>query len=194
MMRTRVPTGGSSVYPVGESREPGRRDRPTRTIKHLRRPNCARSSFCKEFAEASPEGSAAEPAPAGPIDPVAAMDGVAEAAEALKSEFFAGDSALDQLNDVQLDVRVELGRSRMLVDDVLRLGSGSVVELDRLRAIRSTSSSTTAWWPGAKWWCWTRDFACGLQKYWDGPRREFERSLGSAEGMESRLSDAEASF
>lgn len=80
---------------------------------------------------ASPSGSAPGPTPAGPIDPVAAMDGVAEAAEALKSEFFGGDSALDRLNDVQLDVRVELGRSRMLVDDVLRLGSGSVVELDR---------------------------------------------------------------
>ena len=88
---------------------------------------------------ASPEVESAEgfasspsdPTPAGPVDPVAAMDGVAEAAEALKSEFFGGDSALDRLNDVQLDVRVELGRSRMLVDDVLRLGSGSVVELDR---------------------------------------------------------------
>lgn len=79
----------------------------------------------------SPSDSSPEPTPAGPVDPVAAMDGVAEAAEALKSEFFGGDSALDRLNDVQLDVRVELGRSRMLVDDVLRLGSGSVVELDR---------------------------------------------------------------
>ncbi len=79
----------------------------------------------------SPSDSAPAPTPAGPVDPVAAMDGVAEAAEALKSEFFGGDSALDRLNDVQLDVRVELGRSRMLVDDVLRLGSGSVVELDR---------------------------------------------------------------
>ena len=59
------------------------------------------------------------------------MDGVAEAAEAAEIRIFGGDSALDQLNDVQLDVRVELGRSRMLVDDVLRLGSGSVVELDR---------------------------------------------------------------
>lgn len=79
----------------------------------------------------SPSDSSPESTPAGPVDPVAAMDGVAEAAEALKSEFFGGDSALDRLNDVQLDVRVELGRSRMLVDDVLRLGSGSVVELDR---------------------------------------------------------------
>ena len=70
-------------------------------------------------------------APVDPVDPVAAVDGVAEAAEALKTEFLGGDGALDRLNDVQLDVRVELGRSRMLVDDVLRLGSGSVVELDR---------------------------------------------------------------
>ena len=94
-------------------------------------PTAAEVSAPQEFAEALPENLPTEPASAGPVDPVAAMDGVAEAAEALKSEFFGGDSALDRLNDVQLDVRVELGRSRMLVDDVLRLGSGSVVELDR---------------------------------------------------------------
>ena len=35
----------------------------------------------------SPSDSSPEPTPAGPVDPVAAMDGVAEAAEALKSEF-----------------------------------------------------------------------------------------------------------
>ena len=96
-------------------------------------PPASEVSEAHGFTEESPPSldSAAESAPAGAVDPVAAMDGVAEAAEALKSEFFAGDSALDRLNDVQLDVRVELGRSRMLVDDVLRLGSGSVVELDR---------------------------------------------------------------
>ena len=85
----------------------------------------------QEFTAESTLDSAADSAPVAGVDPVAAMDGVAEAAEALKSEFFGGDAALDRLNDVQLDVRVELGRSRMLVDDVLRLGSGSVVELDR---------------------------------------------------------------
>ena len=85
----------------------------------------------QEFTAGSTLDSAADSAPVAGVDPVAAMDGVAEAAEALKSEFFGGDAALDRLNDVQLDVRVELGRSRMLVDDVLRLGSGSVVELDR---------------------------------------------------------------
>ena len=96
-------------------------------------PSATEAPAARGFTEESPSSSdsAAESAPAGAVDPVAAMDGVAEAAEALKSEFFGGDSALDRLNDVQLDVRVELGRSRMLVDDVLRLGSGSVVELDR---------------------------------------------------------------
>ena len=35
------------------------------------------------------------------------------------------------LNDVKLQVKIELGRTRMLVEDVLRLGEGSVVELDK---------------------------------------------------------------
>lgn len=39
---------------------------------------------------------------------------------------------IDLLRDVQLNVKIELGRSRMLVDDVLRLGTGCVVELDKL--------------------------------------------------------------
>jgi len=43
-----------------------------------------------------------------------------------------GMQAIDLLRDVQLDVKIELGRSRMLVDEVLRLGEGSVVELDKL--------------------------------------------------------------
>lgn len=36
------------------------------------------------------------------------------------------------LNDVNLRVKIELGRTRMLVEDVLALGEGSVVELDKL--------------------------------------------------------------
>jgi flagellar motor switch protein FliN/FliY len=41
-------------------------------------------------------------------------------------------SSIDLLRDVELNVKIELGRSRMLVEDVLRLGEGSVVELDKL--------------------------------------------------------------
>src|SRR5690606_31208934 len=40
--------------------------------------------------------------------------------------------AIDLLADVNLNVKIELGRTRMLVEDVLRLGEGSVVELDKL--------------------------------------------------------------
>lgn len=40
--------------------------------------------------------------------------------------------AIDLLSNVALKVRIELGRTRMLVEDVLRLGDGSVIELDKL--------------------------------------------------------------
>lgn len=41
-------------------------------------------------------------------------------------------TAIELLSDVDLDVKIELGRTHMLVEDVLRLGEGSVVELDKL--------------------------------------------------------------
>ena len=47
----------------------------------------------------------------------------------------AGDGkmpGIELLNDVDLHVMIELGRTEMLVEDVLRLGTGSVVELDKL--------------------------------------------------------------
>jgi flagellar motor switch protein FliN len=40
--------------------------------------------------------------------------------------------ALEMLSDVNLHVKIELGRTRMLVEDVLRLSEGAVVELDKL--------------------------------------------------------------
>lgn len=39
---------------------------------------------------------------------------------------------IDLLNEVALTVNIELGRTRMLVEDVLRLDEGAVVELDKL--------------------------------------------------------------
>jgi flagellar motor switch protein FliN/FliY len=41
-------------------------------------------------------------------------------------------SGIELLSDVHLKVRIELGRTSMLVEDVLRLGEGTVVELDKL--------------------------------------------------------------
>lgn len=42
------------------------------------------------------------------------------------------DAEIQLLADVNVDVRIELGRTRMLVEDVLRLGEGAVVELEKL--------------------------------------------------------------
>lgn len=40
-------------------------------------------------------------------------------------------SNIDLLDDVELEVKIELGRTEMYIEDVLGLGPGSVVELDR---------------------------------------------------------------
>lgn len=39
---------------------------------------------------------------------------------------------IDLLDDVELEVKIELGRTQMYIEDVLRLGAGSMVELDKL--------------------------------------------------------------
>ena len=44
-----------------------------------------------------------------------------------------GESAsLDLILDIPLSVTVELGRSKMLINDLLQLGQGSVIELTKL--------------------------------------------------------------
>ncbi|MBO6514655.1 MAG: flagellar motor switch protein FliN [Phycisphaerales bacterium] len=67
-----------------------------------------------------------------------ATDAASEGAAFESPELGAGtasaesNSELDLLSDVQMNVRIELGRTRMFVEDVLRLGDGAVVELDKL--------------------------------------------------------------
>ena len=57
------------------------------------------------------------------IDPLPDLSGLmAEAAE----------SSIDLLKDVELNVKIELGRSEMSVEEILKLNNGSVVELDKL--------------------------------------------------------------
>lgn len=41
-------------------------------------------------------------------------------------------TGIELLSDVDLHVTIELGRTQMLVEDVLKLNEGSVVELDKL--------------------------------------------------------------
>ncbi|MHC4415036.1 MAG: flagellar motor switch protein FliN [Planctomycetota bacterium] len=82
----------------------------------------------------------------------AAMEHAQQAMEAIKAETGAGaaevlnlpevsspeagdgvePAGLALLRDVNLQVKVELGRTRMYVEDVLRLNQDSVIELDKL--------------------------------------------------------------
>ena len=48
------------------------------------------------------------------------------------SEHAPGERRMDLLLDVPLDVSVELGRARMTIQDLLALGPGSVIELDKI--------------------------------------------------------------
>lgn len=113
------------------------------------------------MAEQSPDINGTQAAGVAPVgsDPgsvVDALDAATQAARAISSEvdaaagpnpaaaalglpdFSANPSAtkssafdLGLLDDVALRVKVELGRTRMYVEDVLRLNTSSVVELDK---------------------------------------------------------------
>lgn len=103
------------------------------------------------IARAMAEAIAAESAAAGSAAPADAAPGAAEPAgvgattvrvSADQAQGFTppelptaeAESAttIDMLDDVQLDVKIELGRTNMYIEDVLKLGAGSVVELDKL--------------------------------------------------------------
>jgi flagellar motor switch protein FliN len=52
--------------------------------------------------------------------------------DSAKGATAAGSGPLDALNDVELDLRIELGRTELLIEEVLRLKPGAVVPLDKL--------------------------------------------------------------
>ncbi len=83
-------------------------------------------------APTAPAESAASDAPA-PVNLGGASPDAADMPDfaSLASELGA-ESQIDLLEDVELDVKIELGRTRMMIEDVLRLDDGSVVELDKL--------------------------------------------------------------
>jgi flagellar motor switch protein FliN/FliY len=65
-------------------------------------------------------------------------DSASEAAQPFEPQAFdrstreSAPKGIDLLSDVNLNVKIELGRTRMLVEDVLKLSEGAVVELDKL--------------------------------------------------------------
>lgn len=55
-----------------------------------------------------------------------------EGAEGQDEQEVAGGKSLDLILDIPLTVTVELGRSKMLINDLLQLGQGSVIELTKM--------------------------------------------------------------
>ncbi len=75
-----------------------------------------------EAPAAAPRTESADAIPAIPYHPTE-FELPADAASA---------ATIELLDDVELEVRVELGRTDMYIEDVLKLGLGSVIELDKL--------------------------------------------------------------
>jgi flagellar motor switch protein FliN/FliY len=96
----------------------------------------APSSSTDEPSTDSADTDAAPEQPDGAgVATAAAPDGAPELtdlAEVAGDILGGGPQSIDLLNDVELNVKIELGRTRMLVDDVLKLAEGAVVELDKL--------------------------------------------------------------
>ncbi|MFO7752551.1 MAG: flagellar motor switch protein FliN [Desulfobacteraceae bacterium] len=59
-----------------------------------------------------------------------AEDQAPEENEAISEE--QGERELDFILDIPLELSVELGKTKMLVNDLLQLGQGSIVELNKL--------------------------------------------------------------
>ncbi|MGE4452130.1 MAG: flagellar motor switch protein FliN [Castellaniella sp.] len=79
-----------------------------------------------DWAAALAEQTAAAPASA------AAQPAAAQVFQPLAGQAAEGDSDIDMIMDIPVQLSVELGRTRLTIKNILQLGQGSVVELDGL--------------------------------------------------------------
>nr|WP_242404320.1 flagellar motor switch protein FliN [Castellaniella defragrans] len=77
-----------------------------------------------DWAAALAEQTAATQAPA--------QSAAAQVFQPLSSQAAEGDSDIDMIMDIPVQLSVELGRTRLTIKNILQLGQGSVVELDGL--------------------------------------------------------------
>lgn len=68
------------------------------------------------------------------LEPVVELDDIVELDGAIEEEDERSEELrnLDLVLDIPLTVTVELGRSKMLINDLLQLGRGSIIELQKL--------------------------------------------------------------
>lgn len=66
------------------------------------------------------------------VNSAAGADQFSAADSVLAGAAGAGEVPISMLLDLTLPITIELGRTSMTVQDILRLGRGSVIQLDRL--------------------------------------------------------------
>jgi flagellar motor switch protein FliN/FliY len=69
---------------------------------------------------------------ASPVADTAELDQIAEPVAAVPKETKARQPRMELLLDIPLEITAELGRTRMIINDLLQLGQGSVIELNKL--------------------------------------------------------------
>ncbi len=86
--------------------------------------------------DAGPQPSSAEAAPPAVLGAVTAGASPEQAQPLAVPELSeagaAAETSIELLDDVELEVKIELGRTSLYIEDVLKLGVGSVLELDKL--------------------------------------------------------------
>jgi flagellar motor switch protein FliN/FliY len=113
---------------MGVSQEAPAPTVPDARMDSLGRPFDEAAAASRSATPAAPAPVAAAPAEPPPILPVTPFT-LPDLGPPPKLD--VDPKRVTMLSDVNLRVRIELGRTRMLVEDVLKLGEGSVVELDK---------------------------------------------------------------
>ncbi|MDS1141133.1 flagellar motor switch protein FliN [Pusillimonas sp. SM2304] len=85
-----------------------------------------------DWASALAEQTAAQAPAAAETAPAAIANPAANVFQPLVDSAIEGNSDIDMIMDIPVQLSVELGRTRLTIKNILQLGQGSVVELDGL--------------------------------------------------------------
>lgn len=89
-------------------------------------------AFAAAAAETPEEEAAHEPAAPAPAPPSVSEPAVPSESAPVRDETPPGKVDLDFLLDIPLEVTVEVGRKKILVNDLLQMQQGSVITLEKM--------------------------------------------------------------
>src|SRR3546814_12657479 len=92
-----------------------------------------------DWASALAEQTAATPSPAPAVSAPATSPAL-NVFQPLTGSDIQGNSDIDMIMDIPVQLSVELGRTRLTIKNILQLGHGSVVELDGLADRKSVGT------------------------------------------------------